>query len=332
MKNHLPPSGAVFDRRALDRRTPLDRRRLGRALSRSADASVADMLDGWRPLPESSARRIGITGAPGTGKSTLISHLARHRLGAADRLGVIAIDPTSPYSRGAILGDRIRMDAVIDDPNLFIRSLASRHAHDGLADNIADLLSVMDRHGFDEVILETVGVGQTEYGVRALVDTVVLVLIPESGDQIQAMKAGLMETADIYVVNKADLPQAGKVASEVRAILATAARSGGPRGDAVHDAWCPQVLEASSADAASVARLSATIDDHHSWALARRDVDGIRRRRTRHHVTELVQRRVAELIDAADPALLDRPLPEIYAELTACLARPPRDQAGDCHE
>jgi LAO/AO transport system kinase len=319
---NLPSSsGVVRERRAPDPMTPLDRRSLGRALSRSADASVADVLDGWRPLPESGARRIGITGAPGTGKSTLISHLVRNRLNAAGRLGVIAIDPTSPYSRGAILGDRIRMDPVIEDPNLFIRSLASRHAHDGLADNIADLLSVMDHHGFDEVILETVGVGQTEYGVRALVDTVVLVLIPESGDQIQAMKAGLMETADIYVVNKADLPQAGKVASEVRATLATAARSGGGRGDA----WCPRVLEASSADAASVAQLSAAIDDHHSWAFARRDMDSVRRWRTRHHVAELVQRRVAELIHAADPALLDRPLPEIYAELTASLARLDRE-------
>jgi GTPase len=240
----------------------LDRRALGRALSRCADASVADVLDGWRPLAASGARRIGITGAPGTGKSTLISHLARHRLGTAGRLGVLAIDPTSPYSRGAILGDRIRMDAVIDDPNLFIRSLASRHAHDGLADNIADLMSIMDRHGFDEVILETVGVGQTEYGVRALVDTVVLVLIPGSGDHIQAMKAGLMETADIYVVNKADLPQAGKVASEVRATLATAARTGGP--GASQDLWQPRVLETSATDAASVARLSAAIDDHHA--------------------------------------------------------------------
>jgi LAO/AO transport system kinase len=311
----------MSDRRALDRRS------LGRALSRSADASVADVLDGWQPLPHAGARRIGITGAPGTGKSTLISHLARHRLGRAPanagRLGVLAVDPTSPYSSGAILGDRIRMDAFVDDPNLFIRSLASRHAHDGLADNIADLMSIMDRHGFEEVILETVGVGQTEYGVRALVDTVVLVLIPESGDQIQAMKAGLMETADIYVVNKADLPQAGKVASEVRATLATAARSGGAQ-----DAWQPRVLETSATDAASMARLSDAIDDHHAWASARRDMDDIRRRRTRYHLAQLVQRRLAELVHAADPALLDRPLPEIYADLTARLARPPRDGAG----
>lgn len=304
------PSGSALDRRAL-----------GRALSRSADASVAEVLDGWRPVPAAGARRIGITGAPGTGKSTLISHLVRHRLAAAGRLGVIAIDPSSPYSGGAILGDRVRMDAVVDDPNLFIRSLASRHAHDGTADNIADLLSVMDRHGFDEVVLETVGVGQTEYGVRALVDTVVLVLIPGSGDHIQAMKAGLMETADLYVVNKADLPGAGKVASEVRAILATAARSAVPA-----HRWQPRVLEASSADHAGVARLSAAIDEHQAFASACRDIDGIRRRRVRHHVAGLVQRRIVELLEAADETLLDRPLPELYAELTTGLARSPRDR------
>lgn len=295
---------------------PLDRRALGRALSRSADASVAEILERWRPLPDGGARRVGITGAPGTGKSTLISHLARHRLAMAGRLGVLAIDPSSPYSSGAILGDRIRMDAVVDDPDLFIRSLASRHAHDGLADNVAELLSVMDRHGFDEVILETVGVGQTEYGARALVDTLVLVLIPESGDQIQAMKAGLMETADIYVVNKADLPGAGKVASEVRATLA--------RTSGADDAWRPRVVEASAGDAASVARLSAIIDDHLAWTCARRDATAIRRTRARHHLCDLVQRRLAELANAADPSLFDRPLPALYAAIAAGLADPAR--------
>ncbi|CAO3436337.1 ArgK/MeaB family GTPase [Azospirillum doebereinerae] len=308
----LPQDGPQED---LHGRRDLDRRSLGRALSRSADAGVAESLERWRPPPAGqSARRIGITGAPGTGKSTLISHLARHRLPSAGRLGVLAVDPSSPYSRGAILGDRIRMDAVVDDPGLFIRSLASRHAHDGLADNIADLLSIMDAHGFDEVILETVGVGQTEYGAKALVDTFVLVLIPESGDQIQAMKAGLMETADVYVVNKADLPRAGKVASEVRATLA---RSGDTDGS-----WRPRVLEASATDAASVARLSAAIDEHHAWASAHRDREAVQRLRKRHHIGELVRRRVAELVEDADEALLDRPLPELYAELLRRLAGP----------
>lgn len=293
-------------------RRPLDRRKLGRALSRSADATVAEMLERWQPAPDEAARRIGITGAPGTGKSTLISHLARHRLAGGGRLGVVAVDPSSPYSSGAILGDRIRMDAIVDDPNLFIRSLASRHAHDGLADNIADLLSIMDAHDFDEVILETVGVGQTEYGVRALVDTLVLVLIPESGDQIQAMKAGLMETADLYVVNKADLPKAGKVANEVRAALARSAEA--------QAAWTPRVLEVSSSDPASIARLSASIDEHNGWVRANRDAQAIRQLRQRYHVGELVRRRLTELVEQADPALMDRSLPQVYAELVSRLA------------
>src|SRR5262252_2480945 len=156
----------------------LDRRALARALSRAANATVSQALvAAAEPANGDLARRIGITGAPGTGKSTLISQLVQRRLARAERLGVLAIDPTSPFSGGAILGDRIRMDAVVQDDRVFIRSFASRSAHDGLTDNVVDLLAVMDRHGFDEVILETVGVGQTEYAVKALVDTVVLVLI-----------------------------------------------------------------------------------------------------------------------------------------------------------
>src|SRR5262249_53723903 len=182
-------------------RPALDRRAVAKALTRCANATVSEALaTASDPANGSFARRIGITGDPGTGEGTLISQLAQRRLATAERLGVLAIDPTSPFSGGAILGDRVRMDAVLQDERVFIRSFASRSAHGGLTDNVSDLLAVMDRHAFDEVILETVGVGQTEYTVRVLVDTVVLVLIPESGDQIQAMKAGLMETADIYVV------------------------------------------------------------------------------------------------------------------------------------
>jgi LAO/AO transport system kinase len=166
------------------------RREMSRALSRVANATVAETLETQAELPEQVLYRIGVTGAPGAGKSTLISRLAARRVARDAKVAVVAIDPTSPVSQGSILGDRIRMDAVSDDPNIFIRSIPSRRAHDGLADNTADLLWAMEGHGFDEVIVETVGVGQAEYSVRAIVDTVVLVLLPESGDAVQAMKAG----------------------------------------------------------------------------------------------------------------------------------------------
>jgi LAO/AO transport system kinase len=155
----------------------LDRRRLGRLLSRIANASVAEMLAS-SPSTPGHASRIGFTGPPGAGKSTLIGRFARARLSQGAQVGVVAVDPSSPYTHGAILGDRIRMDSVADDPRLYIRSLASRGAHDGLADNIADILATLDGFPFDEIILETVGVGQAEYAVRMLVDTLVLVLVP----------------------------------------------------------------------------------------------------------------------------------------------------------
>jgi LAO/AO transport system kinase len=291
-------------------RPTLDRRALAKALSRAADATVADVLAAAaQPAVGGVARRIGITGAPGTGKSTLISELVRERLAGAERLGVLAIDPTSPFSGGAILGDRVRMDAVVQDERLFIRSFASRSAHDGLTENVAQLLTVLDRHAFDEVILETVGVGQTEYAVRTLVDTVVLVLIPESGDHIQAMKAGLMETADVYVINKADLPNARRVANDVRTILT---RSGGRGGG-----WRPAVVETSAAGARGIDELSRILDRHQRWLAGRRDGASVLRARRAVEVQALLARRVRDLIEATD---LDRPVRDIYDAILARLA------------
>jgi len=163
-------------------------------------------------------RRIALTGAPGSGKSTLVGALAHFRLNADPdlRMGVLAVDPTSRYSGGAILGDRIRMDAIGTSDRLFIRSLASRRTGAGLADNMAVILNLLGEFGFDETITETVGAGQVDCAVRELADTVILVINPESGDAIQAMKAGIMEAADIYVVNKADLPGASNALASLR--------------------------------------------------------------------------------------------------------------------
>jgi LAO/AO transport system kinase len=165
------------------------------------------------------AHRIGITGPPGAGKSTLIHALARVVRKSGERVGVVAVDPTSPFTGGALLGDRIRMTGASGDEGIFIRSMASRGSMGGLATTTREVADLMDAYGFERVVVETVGVGQSELEIAEAADTTVVVLTPESGDSIQAMKAGLMEIADIFVVNKADRPESKRAAGELRSIL-----------------------------------------------------------------------------------------------------------------
>ena len=161
------------------------------------------------------ARRIGITGPPGSGKSTLIEKLAALYRRASHTVGVVAVDPSSPFTGGALLGDRIRMERASTDPGVFIRSMASRGSLGGMATTTGEVADVMDAYGFDRILIETVGVGQSELDVASIADTTVVVLVPESGDGIQVMKAGLMEIADIFVVNKADRPGADRLRQEL---------------------------------------------------------------------------------------------------------------------
>lgn len=296
----------IAARRSTER---LDRRALGRALSRIANASVAEALMGMRESTH-EVQRIGVTGPPGAGKSTLIGRLARQRLDHGASVAVVAIDPSSPHSHGAILGDRIRMDSVADEPRLFIRSLASRGAHDGLADNIADVLATLDGYPFDEVILETVGVGQAEYAVRSLVDTLVVVLVPEAGDQIQAMKAGMLEMADIYVVNKADLPGADKIATEIRAMVRLRRR--------LATDWEPPVILTGATGAAEIAILSEAVSRHLAFAHRTRNMDDVRLRRREYHLRSLVVRSVAETL-ASDPCVMDGSLREAFDRVVESL-------------
>lgn len=275
------------------------RRALGRSLSRAADAGVAQALalaEATSPTERGGAWRIGVTGAPGAGKSSLIGRLARLRLERLarepgrpgeplERLAVIAVDPTSPISHGSILGDRIRMEDLAGDGRAYIRSLPSRGGRDGLTHNIVDILSALDAYGFRETILETVGVGQAEHAVRLMVDTVVLALHPESGDSIQAMKAGVMELADIYVVNKSDLPGAKRALAELRATL----RGAGP------DGFEPPILPVSQNDPASLAALDEAIEAHRRHVEERGLRDARIAARLAYHVDSLVLRRLEEL-------------------------------------
>ena len=279
---------------------PLDRRALGQALTRLANASASDLMRSPRRTASARpARRIGLTGAPGAGKSTLAGHLALHRA-PGQRLGILAIDPSSPRSGGAILGDRIRIDELQGAAELYIRSIASRSTADGLSDNLPEMLDLMDDFGFSEVLLETVGVGQVEYAARVQVDTLVLLLLPDSGDVVQAMKAGIMEMADIYVINKADLPGAQKMASDVKRIAALARHQEG--------AWRPPVVLASSTRPESIAALSAEIDRHQAWlaAGARREV--LMQERARYRLRRLIERRTAEVLAGQDAAFFEAPM------------------------
>jgi LAO/AO transport system kinase len=165
------------------------------------------------------AIRLGITGPPGAGKSTLTAELIERFRAADQTVGVIAVDPTSPYTGGALLGDRIRMNEVAQDRGVFVRSMATRGALGGLAAATREVMDVMAAYGFDVIIVETVGVGQSELDIAAAADTTAVVLVPESGDSIQTMKAGLMEAADLFIVNKADRPGAQRLAKEVEMML-----------------------------------------------------------------------------------------------------------------
>lgn len=194
----------------------------------SARAVLAELRSKALPQP----RRVGLTGAPGAGKSSLINALIGAARSRGDSVAVLAVDPSSPFSGGALLGDRLRMDAHLLDPQVYVRSMAARGHLGGLSPTAADVAWLMGAFGFDEVLIETVGTGQSELEVLSLVDTTVVVLTPDSGDSIQLDKAGMMEIADIYVVNKSDLAGADAFVRDIRTMLGLGTRT----------SWVPPVI------------------------------------------------------------------------------------------
>lgn len=286
------------------------RRNLGRALSRQSRASVEAILE-CSPRVSGRARRIGITGNPGAGKSSLIARFAEKRLQRARDIAVIAVDPTSPISDGSLLGDRIRMDAVADEDRLYIRSFPSGRCEDGLCNNIVGLLDTLDRAGFDDIILETVGTGQTNYRAKALVDIFILTLVPDSGDVIQAMKAGIMEVADLYVINKADLPGAQKIASEI-GLLSQRRRSA--------SGWVPRIIMTSSRDGRGFTELDEAVEDFFFRAHEMRAADDTEATRRRFQLKVLIEQRVDEILSVIGPTILaDVALRDLYERVVEAM-------------
>jgi LAO/AO transport system kinase len=221
------------------------------------------------------AHVVGITGAPGVGKSTSTNALVRELRADGKRVAVLAIDPSSPFSGGALLGDRVRMGDHATDPDVFIRSMASRGHLGGLAWSTPQALRVLDAAGYDVILVETVGVGQSEVEIAGTADTTLVLLAPGMGDGIQAAKAGILEIGDVYVVNKADRPEAASVRRDLRSMIALTERS--------KDAWRPPVLLASAQSGEGVEKVAQALSDHLEHARAG-ELGRRRRRRARAEV------------------------------------------------
>lgn len=315
-----------------------------------AVSTIEDRRAGWEQLLASchpklgTARRVGITGPPGAGKSTLTTLLAEQYLAQGFKVGVVAVDPTSPFTGGALLGDRVRMERVALHPNVFIRSMATRGSLGGLAAATREVCDVLDASGMERILVETVGVGQSELDIARLADTSTVVLVPESGDSIQTLKAGVMEIADLFVVNKADRPGADRLRNDIELMLGL--RAGATMRDvpAHHgvdlkrlnpaklareaaaqepvDSWTPPVLRTIGATGEGVTEFMDALERHFQYLERSGTLQSRRRARLRERVVDAVEQRLRSRLwrDAATNAWLEGRLAALERGETTPLA------------
>jgi len=279
-----------------------------RALARAISV-VENRSPGWSELlkaifPYSGhARILGLTGPPGAGKSTLVDQLARHYRKEGQTIGIIAVDPTSPYTGGAILGDRIRMQEHSSDAGIYIRSMATRGSLGGLARTTADVSTILDASGRDLIMIETVGVGQDEVDIVRLADITVVILVPGMGDDVQSIKAGIMEIADIFVINKSDREGAERVEREIRALQSLAVRT---------DNWTPPIVKTVATDGTGIPELAAAIRDYQAH-LQRENL--VLKRNIENWQARLVEMLRDAMLEKARHQLGDREMAHYAAEV-----------------
>ena len=263
-----------------------DSRAIGKAISaiENSDPSGDALLKAIFPRT-GGGLTIGITGSPGTGKSTLSDKLALHYRKLGKSIGIIAIDPTSPFTGGAILGDRIRMPALATDKEVYIRSMASRGRLGGLASATFDAVSVLEASGKDIILVDTVGVGQDEVEIAGLADVTLLLLVPGAGDSIQSFKAGIMEIADVFVINKADREGADRVVNEVAALLELSP---------MENSWLPPIISTTAISGVGVDLLAQAIEDFGQFSQEKELAQARLRQRWNKRLVELLERRLIQ--------------------------------------
>ena len=265
----------------VDRLVTGDRRALAQAITAVENCGGADVIRQLFPLA-SGPPVIGITGPSGAGKSTLVNGLTTAYRAEGRIVGVLAIDPTSPFTGGALLGDRVRMQQHFEDEGVYVRSMATRGAMGGLSAAVYDTLAVLSAAGFDRLMVETVGVGQDEVDVAGVADTTCVVLTPVGGDEIQAIKAGIMEVADIFVLNKSDMPGTDRAEAQLHAWVTQV-----DEGE-----WAPRVVRTVGSQGDGIDKLKASIEDHEDWYRASDKAEQKRRALARFRLHTLLRQRL----------------------------------------